>query len=320
MPLTEEEVNQVNEGISNGTPLNEIEVLKPLTGVESIVLTTKKQFEDDKTSAVTQAINDRTSKWASDIEKDVFDLTGIEKLPNEKYHEYQKRAVALVKGDPERISQLEGQIEELKKNGKVDPVLQKELEELKANSKKQSETYEQQIEELKNEKVTFIKRNQIRTGVNDLKFKDTLPPDVVQREISYAVNQMMEMQSEVREQDGEISIVFLDENGHAKRNPDNSYMTPKQIAESLLAASLAEERGGKGSGSQAPPSGGGKPETDFGVDFEIPDDISSREELDSFLKQKGISSLSEEYKKITAYYKDVVKLPLSTRFGKGLAK
>ncbi len=327
MPLTDEEVKQVNEGIEAGTPLAEIEALKPLSSVQSIMLTTKKAYEDDKTSAIQTAIDGRTSEWATNIEKDILELTGIEKNSDEKYHDYYKRAVASVKGDPAKVKELETQLEDLKKSGKVDEAVKKELEELKEAAKTQTETHNSELEKLRNENLTYVKTTEINRGLSGLKFKETLPESTISRERNWAVSQMLEMPSEIREQDGVKQYVFLDKNGHAERNPDNSYITPEQKAKELLKDVLAEDIKGAGSGSNGGKGGTGTGEggtgegsEEFGIDFEIPDTIESMEALDTFLKEKGITSKSESYDKITKHYKEVKKLPLSNRFGAGRKK
>lgn len=324
MPLTEEEIQQVNEAIQNGQPLTDLEPLKPLIGHEALVIDTKKGIQTLTDSAVQKAIDERTNEWAGSLEKDIKELTGIEKEPNEKYYQYYKRAIPAVKGDPQRVQELESQLEELKKDGKFDPMLKKELDELKTQQSKMTETHQQELKRLQEEKTQYIKRTEISRGLTGLKFKDSLPEGVVAREREYAVNQMLNQPSEIREQDGRTELVFLDENGQALRNADNTYMQAHQIASKLLADSLADGTGGKGAGSNSG-KGGGAPKpaksgADFGVNFDIPEEIESMEELDDFLKEQGIASNSKEYGKIYQHYSKEVKLPISKRFGSGLKK
>ncbi len=313
MPLSEEEVKQITDGITSGKPLTEIELLKPLSE-KGLYISTPSQIESEKTSAIQKAIDDRTAEWSTKLEADILELTGLPKEANEKYHQYLKRTVPLVKGDPTKVSNLEAQLAELKKSGNIDPILKKELEELRESIPKMNETHTQEIARLKKENEVILKTNEISKGFSNFKFKDTLPASTISRERNWAVNTMLEMESEVREQDGVKTLVFLDKNGHALRNTDNTIKTAEQIATELLVDVLAEDRRGAGAGSGGSGgSGGAGGGVDFGVNFEIPDTIGSMEELDDLLKKNAVSSTSEVYDKIMKHYKTEVKLPLMRR-------
>jgi hypothetical protein len=317
MPLSEEEINQVKSGLESGQDLSTLEFLKPVAEA-GVFLTTAASIKTNTDNATQKAIDERTSEWATKIEGDILESTGIPKEANEKYYQYYKRAIGAVKGDPTKVTTLEAQIAELKKGGSnIDAAITKELEELKLSIPIANENHTKELARLKGEASVYVKTNEINKGFAGFKAKEGIPDTVVAREKAWAIKQLLEMPNEIRDIDGIQSIAWLDDKGHAIRNDDNSVKTPEQMVNGLLADIKAEERGGAGGGAGGSGSGSGGAGANNDFSIEIPDTITNMEDLDTYLKQKGIVSGSDEYGKIHKYYKTEKKLPLSARFGTG---
>lgn len=121
MPLTEQETTELQQALTAGN-YGENSTIKTLAGL-GLRIRTEADETNFLTSRENQLIAGKTSEWATNIEKDVLEATGIEKKAGEKYHDYLKRAAGEIKtelttlkekggntneADKARITELEG--------------------------------------------------------------------------------------------------------------------------------------------------------------------------------------------------------------------
>lgn len=97
----------------NTTPETEQAIQKYLSS-KGLTIRTKDQDESYIKTHTQQQIDDVTRRFATDLEKDVAEFTGIPRANNEKYYEYFKRASAEQKNN---MASLNAKLAELEKKG-----------------------------------------------------------------------------------------------------------------------------------------------------------------------------------------------------------
>jgi hypothetical protein len=102
------------EKIGEGTDPNTIKAIESYLGKAGYVVRTTDAEKSFLESHTQQQIDQHTSKFATNLENDVKQLTGIDKVANEKYYDYFKRATT---ARLQKISDLETKIADYEKKG-----------------------------------------------------------------------------------------------------------------------------------------------------------------------------------------------------------
>lgn len=131
-------------------------------------------------SAVEERIKTRVSEFANNVEKDVFEVAGVAKLPNEKYYDYLKRVIADFKGralPKEELQQRDQKIQELEdklKNSKSGEFWHKEYQGLTEQMKAKEQEYQAEIEKFQTERKQSTILSEIEKGLSSIKLNEAL--------------------------------------------------------------------------------------------------------------------------------------------------
>lgn len=277
------DANEINKALSENP-----ELAKQVSELGGYVVKTTAEQDAFKTNIENDAISRKTSEFASSIENDIYEATGITKEPNEKWYDYQKRTYSTLSEKANSVTKYKKQIEELKENSsQVDETIRKEYQEYKALIPQLEEKHKNEILELQANFNNQRKSSEIESSLTTMSFSKSLPENLVEMAKKSAVQDLSSMKSEYR--DGKL--VFLDDNGETLRNKDNNLepFTAGELLASKLVDVMATANEVKGLGTK--PSDAEK--TVEGV--VIDGSIKSQVELDRKLGELGLSTTSNEY-------------------------
>lgn len=245
-----------------------------------------------------------TKVHAETLEKDVYDLTGIDKLPEEKYYDYFKRATAeRLKG----VTEMQKELETLRKGNQSDNAGRiKQLEEAIQAEKENSKTLLAEKEKTINEiKISSIANNAL--AKLSAKYRKDLPEGLVKIGEQTALNELLKVAK--FQEDGNITITG--EDGSPMLDKDTyKPLTPEQWLSNFgtIKEMIDPSADGKGAGtgkSEQPenPGTGG-----FQRITSLPANIKTKVELNDYMARMGYVDGSKE--KNEDYEKFGNKLPL----------
>lgn len=244
-------------------------------------------FAPDKTAKDTYegnlAVHTKTAltlEHATMLEKDVEEITGVKKLPQEKYFDYNKR---VLKMQTESSKSASSELALLKGKSDITQAERdriKELENLQtswtAEKTNLTNTHQTEVTQLKAENKIFS-----QIGKIDAKLKKT--PEL-QEAISIVREKVIEdMKRSAKFQDDKMVFFGLD--GKAMMNTDASFKTAEQVYAERMDKYIdkAKTQGGAGG------NGDGNPEV-------IPaGNLKSQYEVDKFLQSKGFVFGTKEF-------------------------
>ena len=234
-----------------------------------------------------------TKKHAETIEKDVFDITGIEKLPDEKYFDYTKRAMSESIKD---AKEMRTELEQLRKGVAPDATQKARIKELEAALIEKDALHAKIL----NEKESAILSTKIETAANvgfvklSAKYKADVPAELVELAQDKALQDLMKIATLV---DGKLLInkedgtPILDPKTYAPITAEQYFESHKAIA-SLIDPSLKN----KGAGTGA--AGNEKPETSSDGTFtrltSLPATVKTKVELTTLMLKMGYTSGTKE--------------------------
>ena len=220
--------------------------------------------EDQINTIATLSMNDeeevmksRIGKLHGDYDKDILGVTGIEKLPNEKTYDYNKRVLANYKTTienqsqqiaeinkyKEKVSELEGLIASGKGSEAISQKLKDaegRLDQLQSKYDSDKQSWESEKGEYQS-KITNIQiETQFEKALSGIKFKSGYSDKVRNSLISDAKrNILSSAKPDWVEEDGKKIMVFRNEKGDILRNKNNM-MNPYTASE-LLYDQLKDE-------------------------------------------------------------------------------
>lgn len=128
--------------VGEGTDPNTLKSIEAFLGKSGYVVRTADAEKSYLESYAQQQIDSATNRFAGDLEKDVKSITGIDRVPNEKYYDYFKRAtVARV----QEINDLKTKIADYEKKGGAGS--EQIIADLKNQLSSAQQTYQQTIAE-----------------------------------------------------------------------------------------------------------------------------------------------------------------------------
>ncbi len=237
-----------------------------------------------------QAIIDaKVVEWATNIERDVMETSGIPKAQNgegksERYYEYLKRVIGDYKAKAEKASdtteldKLKKDLDDAKsalKNNTGDAALKREVEEAKqalADEKSRIDDYKKQLEKVKADAKAQVdaeaaKLNSYRTDMefekakNQFTFQDekVIPKEVRDTYAESAYKKILRERPHEWRKAGDVErLVFLKPDGTVENNPDkglNPYTLSDYLEKELTPIlDKGHQQGGAGTKSGA---GGG---------------------------------------------------------------
>lgn len=297
------------------------EVLKTLSP-EQISVITKLSANDENT-----VIGKKIGEIHSSYEKDVFEISGVQKNNGEKGYEYTKRVLAStlsgLKEYQTKLPEYETKTKEYETQIKN---LQKSIEEGKGNEQivaklkdveKQFENYKnvytsekegwQKEKELYEGKVKGIYADfEIEKALVGLKFKPSVTENMRSLLVKAAVNDLKSAYNlEVVESEGKAGLVIKDKNGNILMNKANS-LNPFTVQE-LLSESLKDslDFGNAKQGTGTNNTNQGKGNASFLDLSGIKTQREATDVIHKHLSEKGLAKNSPEYvKEVTRIRKE----------------
>ena len=221
-------------------------------------------------AGVEEKIKSRVSEFATRIEQDVFESSGIPKNEGEKYYDYQKRIIGELKGKPSDSEQI----------------LKDQLKIYQDKTKELSDKLTLAEESKKTEILDFKKKTVIGEAVRNINV--SYPANITTEEQKAEYRQMIErtilndFQSRFTAKESGDDIVFYEGDTPLLDTTTNKYLNPSSIIERNFGVFIApkqEPRGGLG-GEQSKASTVGK---------------MSAEQFDQYASDKGLVLGSKAY-------------------------
>jgi len=189
-------------------------------------------------------ISPRIKEIASNIEKDIFEATGIKKEHDEeKYYAYAKRA----------IGTLKAQISDLQKSGVTDEATKQRIASMEAELQTTKAALESKDGEISKERLNWKVTGDFATAFSDLKI--AVPAGVPEKDAAnFAANKRDMLQIALlnnytpSEQDGKT--IYTGKDGKVAMNGGN-FATAKDLLTNLYAYEFeqAQAKGGSGTGN-----------------------------------------------------------------------
>lgn len=258
---------------------------------ETHIIRTKDEDATWRQNYEQDIVSKKTREFAENLEKDVFELSGLEKEDGEKYHAYNKRAYTSLSEKAKRVKTLEAKIEELQSQN-ADETLKKELDQYKAKISEMTEAHAKEKERIFADFNNDKKSLEIKSATKSLEFGD-YPESILSRAIKDVQQEIMSMPSKVVEG----STVFLDENGDIMKHQDSfENVTASDLVKERLSDIIKKpEETKKGLGLKEPEKKGDT--------FAMPSDVTTKTQLNRYLvDKKGLAVTSPEYKEIFREY------------------
>lgn len=264
-------------------------------------------------------------------DKDIFEVSGVEKASGEKSYAYAKRVIADFKAKAEaaktyetELGQLKGKVaeyEEVIKSGKGSEQVAQQLKDAQTELSQFKSKYDKDVTDWKLKEEQYqtslltTKQNfefdKVATGI---KFKSAIPAELHSMLVSTAKEKVLSTYKADWIDDGKggTKMVFRDAKGEIARNPENK-LEPFTASELLLANlkdTIEPPRRVTGGGGQS-----GKPDDNYDlVDLSsAKTQIEADEIISKYLLKKGVSktdpSFSAEQRKIRDEYK-IASLPI----------
>lgn len=242
-----------------------IDVLKANEGLAALT-------EEQLTAIVTLSTNDESTVLGSKIgelhgtyDKDVKEVTGLEKNQGEKSYDYVKRVLGEYKGKLTTLEADKASLEEAIKTKTTDPVVAQKLIDTEKKLNDMTQLYTQTKETFDTEKQSFDNKlkdvhveHALNSALTGLKFKDTIPASVHETLINTAKAEVLgKYKADFVEADGKKQLVFRDANGNIATNPQNK-LSPFTAQELIVSGSLKDALD---LGKVQPGGGTGKPAT-----------------------------------------------------------
>ena len=312
------------------------EIIKSNEGLKSL-------SDDQINEIVTLSNNDenvvigtKTKEIYDGLDKDLNEVSGLEKEANEKTYSFAKRVVSHFKEQSGESDVLQNQISELKnkvtgyekqiKEGAGDSVLKQKLSDTESKMvqlQNQYDTLKSDFDKKGTEHNEVLRLTKVNSTVDrvaaNLKFKSEYPDNVQKVLLGSAKDKINSTyKADVIEEGGKEILVFRNDKGEIARNPENK-LEP-YTAEDLLKTELKDvlDLGKKATGTGTkPPEGGAEiiSLVDLGgskTQIEA-DDLIERHLLQKgFTKTgsfEGASKFQEEFSKIRIQHK-VQDLPI----------
>lgn len=295
MAITTEELAQLKADFEAGTLSADHSLIKPLSEL-GLVFRTPKQEEDFKANYAQQVTTGYEAKAYTNVEKAVFESTGIEKKANEKASDYVNRAF---NEDKTVRTTLKTELDELKakrtdgdatKEDKTRiTALEKLLETQKGEFEAKLTNAEKAIVSAKAQNSKDAALAQIKT-----KLKPSLDKEIVGDLVAIRTQRFDEAFSPKVKEDG--SIVWVNKEGEEQLN--TTTYKPK-TAEELMSDFFKDlfDTGKKqeGAGSNGKGKAGKQAETFDANSHTLPETVKTRVQLTAHLKELGLTVDSKDF-------------------------
>lgn len=281
---------------------------------EEFIVRTKSQDEEFTKNLKEETIEKEVKPIAGEIhsryEKDINEVTGEDKPDGMKAYDWNKKLLKQFKTQATTATELNEKVQNLEKqikDGDGDGALKKRNEELSGEIKKletrNKETTEKLGKELQQERATN-KRARIKTeltyALTGFKWID---PSLLNEKVRTTfIDSVLGEVTQIADFD-DGKLVFRDTEKNLMRNEDSSVMTPTQMLTKKLEGIIDKGKQQNGLGQDGKKKK--KDEKDLGETFDVPNDISTKQELTSYLRSKGYNPADPRYTATLAKHKDL---------------
>ena len=264
-----------------------------------------------------QKINNLTSRHATEIESTVRELTGIEQNTDEKYFDYMKRGIGVVKTNGETaLNDLQSKYDtldnEFKKKSPEYDTIKQQFDTFKTTKNKEVTDLQTQLEELQNETSFAGIKNNIMEGYNSV--LGSLKNDPLVLEVARSrLNGFIASQKDAKHVNG--VYIFQKEDGSPRiATTDGHHLSSKEIMADMMKDLVDESRAKGGAGSGQGDGGG---EGNAGV-TDFPEGVENKVQLYEHIKNElKLNEDSKEFhEKMNEYlklYQETNKKPLKVR-------
>lgn len=274
-----------------------IDIIKGAAKNNKLTIRSEQEETDFVKNVEEQIVSKKTKEHADAIEKDVKELTGIDKKDaNEKYYDYLKRALA---EKLSAIKPLEDKLKELQEKGggtDADKARIKQLEQAIVDKKKE---YDQKTADLTKHIHELKVASSIDSSLASIrsKYKKDIPESII-KVVEAQVRQELINASKIQD-DG--TITFLDDKKEVIVNPTD--YKPK-TAEAILGDRLKDlidtgkQQEGSGSNEGSQGAGGQQQQQQTGSLKRItvvPGTVKNKQQLTEHLMQNGYTADSKEF-------------------------
>lgn len=271
------------------------ELLKNVTTVlpeRGFVVRSKEENDTFLRNYEEQVISNKTKEFALNLEKDVKELTGLDKAsPDEKYYEFLKRAVSTKLQSVKTLEQELTALKEKKGGEGVSEEEKKRIKDLELALEKQKGDYAEALSKKDQELTQYKAQNEVEKRMIPLRasYKPNIPKFALEAAEEKVLNELIP--NLIFTEDGKIMIKGKD--GETLKDP--KLLEPVTL-EAYLSDRLKDfvdegkEQRGAGTGK------GDKDEGKGGKFTGIPAGVETKVQLGDYLKKLGI--MNPEYDKI----------------------
>lgn len=285
--------------------------LSGLTDEQVAAITTLSKNDEDT------VIGQKIGKIWGDIDRDIEEVTGLEKPKGVKTFDWMKNDILTKVGSSsklqKKLDKLKTEKEELEqqlKDGKVDEALTKKLadneklvKDLQSQLTTKENEYTTKLAEAEDRNVGILVNNEFDKSLVGVKFKDEaiIPKNIRDTVISTSKQAILAENKPDWIDDGKggKQLVFRDDKGEIRRNPENNLnpFTAKELFLSKITDVVDAGKQQAGAGSK----GGGKGSGGSGNSALSLTDAKTQVEADDritdYLMGKGLVRGTEEYNK-----------------------
>lgn len=245
----------------------------------------KSYLDNFREAEIEKAIDPKTKEIHSKYDDIIFSVTGLKKNPGEKTLDFNKRVLADLKSNADKIAEYEAQLADLKeKVGKgADARILADLENVRSEFATFKSAKEKELDDLRKETEVSRKKSLIESEINAYEFDPLIKENVLKVYKETVINALIGS-SEFR--DGQL--VFLDEKGNPLRNQANNLApySPTEIIGERLKDVIKQKRIIGGPPKLGDPKGSPR---------SLPDTVKTKVELSEHLMKEGLKRGTKEY-------------------------
>lgn len=250
-----------------------------------------------KTNFEADLVGRKTSEWATQLEKDVEEMTGIKKKDaQEKYYDYFKRATGEALAER---NTLKTELDSLRAKGNPSEADKKRIQQLEQGLQQKETEYRTQLQERDKRIHELQVGTELQNGLAKLRtrYKKDIPQDIIDTVEGVALQSLIGI-AKIQD-DGKIT--FLDAEGKPIVDPTNYQpQTGEKLLETKLASLIdttkKQEGAGSGPGSAGPAGqggGAGAPKWEG-----MPATVKTRIQLTEHLLHLGFTQGSDDFNKL----------------------
>ncbi|GAA3940473.1 hypothetical protein [Hymenobacter algoricola] len=245
-------------------------------------------------------IGEKTKSLYDGLDKDIFDTSGIAKLPTEKTYDYAKRTIGSLKTSiMEATTPLQTKIADLEKaiaDGNGNETMKAQLEALQ----KREETYQSDIKDRDAKLFEKDVMLDLRDGLRGIKLNEALPAGLRKLAVDNATACIVAMARPQKNADQTETVVYLGADGKVALNKENQSATAADLLAELLTEVIDAGHGGAGGGAGSAGGSGGAGGAGGGrkaVPTSLPATVKTQGQLIDYLKEFSVTDGTDDYDK-----------------------